>query len=257
MPTPIEVLMDPVSLGLFLIYFILIILETIIPAHQQKNVIGWVPKAALVFTIYFFLSSYLPLVWDKYLIQYQLISLQNINPYLSTCVALLVFEFMIYVWHFTMHRTDFLWRTFHQMHHSAERLDSFGAFYFSPLDMIGFTFIGSLSLTVFVGISPQAVSWFLYITMFLAAFQHTNIKTPQWLGYIIQRPESHSVHHARGVHAYNYSDLPIFDIIFGTFKNPKHFEKDIGFYDGSSEKLVEILFFKDLSMNNEQQRKLD
>tara|TARA_B100000965_G_scaffold386184_1_gene388202 strand:+ start:1134 stop:1253 length:120 start_codon:yes stop_codon:yes gene_type:complete len=33
-----------------------------------------------------------------------------------------------------------------QMHHSAEVVDSIGAFYFSPLDMIGFTLLGSISL---------------------------------------------------------------------------------------------------------------
>ena len=32
----------------------------------------------------------------------------------------------------------------------------------------------------------------LYFTTFLSIFQHTNIRTPQWLGYIVQRPESHS-----------------------------------------------------------------
>lgn len=27
-----------------------------------------------------------------------------------------------------MHKSDFLWLTFHQMHHSAERLDTYGTF---------------------------------------------------------------------------------------------------------------------------------
>jgi sterol desaturase/sphingolipid hydroxylase (fatty acid hydroxylase superfamily) len=83
--------------------------------------------------------------------------------------------------------------------------------------------------------------------MFLAIFQHTNINTPRWLGYIIQRPESHSVHHEKGVHAYNYSDLPIFDIVFGTFKNPKSYSQEIGFYDGASTRMKDILLFQDVS----------
>jgi sterol desaturase/sphingolipid hydroxylase (fatty acid hydroxylase superfamily) len=81
----------------------------------------------------------------------------------------------------------------------------------------------------------------------LGIFQHTNIKTPQWLGYIIQRPESHTVHHAKGIHKYNYSDLPIFDIIFGTFKNPKYHEHETGFYNGASNKIFEMLTFKDIN----------
>ena len=111
---------------------------------------------------------------------------------------------------------------------------------------MGFTFLTSLSLTV-VGLSAQAVTYFLYATTFLAVFQHTNIRTPQWLGYVVQRTESHSVHHARGVHQYNYSDLPLFDIVFGTFRNPKDFVSESGFYDGASAKVPEILLFKDIA----------
>lgn len=247
MPTPLEILLDPVSLILLGIYILLIALEAIVPAKKLKKVKGWIPKSLLVFVCYFYMSSYLPLIWDQYLVPYQLVNLEHINPYLSVLIALLVFELLLYIWHRTMHNTNVLWQTFHQMHHSAERLDTFGAFYFSPLDMIGFTFLGSLTLALGFGLSAQAVTWFLYITMFLAIIQHANIRTPVWLGYFIQRPESHSVHHQKGVHAYNYSDLPIFDILFGTFKNPKHFVEEVGFYKGSSRKLKDILLFKDIS----------
>jgi len=65
--------------------------------------------------------------------------------------------------------------------------------------------------------------------------------------YIVQRPESHSLHHGRGIHQYNYSDLPLFDILFGTFRNPKEFTSENGFYDGASAKLAQILIFKDIA----------
>jgi sterol desaturase/sphingolipid hydroxylase (fatty acid hydroxylase superfamily) len=159
----------------------------------------------------------------------------------------LIFELLVYAWHRAMHKTHWLWRSFHQMHHSAERLDSYGAFYFSPLDIVGFTFLSSLTLTVVVGLSAQAVTWFLYATMFLAVIQHTNIRTPQWLGYIVQRPESHSVHHGRGIHHYNYSDLPLFDILFGTFRNPKEFVSESGFEGASSAQIPQMLAFRDIA----------
>jgi sterol desaturase/sphingolipid hydroxylase (fatty acid hydroxylase superfamily) len=146
-----------------------------------------------------------------------------------------------------MHRVHWIWRSFHQMHHSAERLDSFGAFYFSPFDVVGFTFLTSLSLTVVVGLSAQAVTYAISATTFLAIFQHLNVRTPQWLGYFVQRPESHSVHHARGIHHYNYSDLPLFDLLFGTFRNPKDFASEAGFYDGASAKMPQILVFRDIA----------
>ena len=49
------------------------------------------------------------------------------------------------------------------------------------------------------------------VGFFYAVFQHANVRTPRWLGYVIQRPESHCVHHERGLHAYNYADLPVFE----------------------------------------------
>lgn len=87
----------------------------------------------------------------------------------------------------------------------------------------------------------------MLITTFLSVFQHSNIRTPHWLGYIVQRPESHSQHHARGVHAKNYSDLPLFDILFGTFYNPRNFAAEAGFYHGASARITEMLRFRDVS----------
>jgi sterol desaturase/sphingolipid hydroxylase (fatty acid hydroxylase superfamily) len=136
------------------------------------------------------------------------------------------------------------------MHHSAERVDTYGAFYFSPLDIVGWTVLGSLTLTIGFGLSPQAVSAFLYATTFLAVFQHTNIRTPQWLGYIVQRPESHRLHHARGVHRHNYSDLPLWDLVFGTFRNPKDFAAETGFHPGASAQIPQMLLFRNVAGND-------
>jgi sterol desaturase/sphingolipid hydroxylase (fatty acid hydroxylase superfamily) len=132
------------------------------------------------------------------------------------------------------------------MHHSAERLDTYGTFYFSPLDMVGWTLLSTFSITV-IGVTPQAVTIMLLMTTFFNMFQHSNIKTPRWLGYFIQRPESHTMHHAKGIHRYNYSDLPLFDILFGTFHNPKDFEHETGFYQGASSRIGDMLLFKDVS----------
>ncbi len=78
--------------------------------------------------------------------------------------------------------------------------------------------------------------------------------SPRWLGYFIQRPESHSRHHARGVHANNYSDLPIFDLLFGTFDNPREFAAETGFYDGASARVVEMLCGRDVAEPGRAQR---
>jgi hypothetical protein len=81
-------------------------------------------------------------------------------------------------------------------------------------------------------------------------FQHLNVKTPRWLGYIVLRPEQHSVHHERGVHAYNYGNLAFMDILFGTFRNPEGFSREQGFWDGASAKVGAMLVGRDVGEPN-------
>lgn len=247
MPTPLEILLDPISLIALGMYTLLIIWEALFPARPLPKVKNWKLRGMTSFAVFFFLSSYLPLLTDPFLSQYQFFDLTNLGNVGGGIFAIVLYEFGVFVWHRAMHKSDFLWRLFHQMHHSAERMDTYGAFYFSLFDMIGFTFLGSICLALLVGVTPQAVTIMLLGTMFLGIFQHTNIKTPHWLGYIIQRPESHTIHHAKGIHKHNYSDLPIFDIIFGSFKNPKGYEHETGFYEGASSKVIEMLTFKDIN----------
>ena len=247
MPTPLDILLDPVSLTVLALYGALIGLEALFPARPLPPVRGWRTRALLVFSVYFLLSSYLPLLWNETLAKVQVFNLEAVHPAIGASIAVLVYELLVYGWHRAMHSTNWLWRSFHQMHHSAERVDSFGAFYFSPLDIVGWTVLGSLTLTVGVGLSPQAVSWFFYATTFLAVFQHTNIRTPQWLGYIVQRPESHSLHHARGVHRHNYSDLPLWDLVVGTVRTPLDFAAETGFHPGASAQIPQMLLFRDVA----------
>jgi len=250
-PTPLEILLEPISLSVIGIYAALFLWESLFPGRKLPKVKFWVLRGFVAFAFFFYLSSYLPLLWDSYLAQYQLLDLSGMNPVVASLIGVLFYEFALYGWHRAMHKNDKLWRVFHQMHHSAERLDIPGAFYFSPFDMVGWTLLGSLCFALVVGLSPQASTISLLTINFIGIFQHANIKTPQWIGYIVQRPESHTVHHAKGVHAHNYSDLPIFDMLFGTFKNPKAFEHETGFYDGASAQVADMLMFKDL--NKEEQ----
>jgi sterol desaturase/sphingolipid hydroxylase (fatty acid hydroxylase superfamily) len=148
-----------------------------------------------------------------------------------------------------MHRFTPLWRLLHQMHHSAERIDVVSAYWFSPLDMVTWTLLPSLILTI-IGVPPQAATITLLTVAFLAMFQHANIRTPRWLGYFVQRPEMHVVHHGRGIHKYNYADLPLFDMLFGTFRNPAGYEHATGFWDGASSRVVDMLLLRDVSQES-------
>jgi len=247
MPTPIDILLDPISLTVLAMFAGLMAWETLAPGRTLPKVRGWRLRAVISFVAFFYLSSYLPLLWDAHLARFQLFDLTGLGTLGGAVAALLVYELAAYWWHRSMHAFAPLWRSFHQMHHSAERLETLGAFYFSPLDMAGWTLVGSLALVLVVGVTPEAATLVLLAVTFLGIFQHANVRTPRWLGYLVQRPESHTVHHGNGVHRYNYADLPVFDVLFGTFRNPAGFELDTGFYPGASARVVDMLLFRDVS----------
>ena len=247
MPNLLDLLLDPVSLTLFGLYAGLMVWEYLLPARRLPRVRGWKLRGIGAFLLYWLLSSYLPLFWNDSLAAYQCLDLTVLGNWGGTLAGLLIYEAGVYGWHRGMHASTLLWRSFHQLHHSAERLDSYGAFWFSPLDMLGWTALSSLCLVWMVGITPEAAVRVLYTTTFLSIFQHANLCTPQWLGYLIQRPESHSCHHQRGVHTGNFSDLPVFDLLFGTWRNPSGFADEVGFYPGASMRVMDMLLLRDVS----------
>src|SRR3989442_1362182 len=61
------------------------------------------------------------------------------------------------------------------------------------------------------------------------------------LGFIFQRPESHCVHHQEGVHWYNFADLPLWDMLFGTFRNPRQWQARCGFGPEREHRLFDML----------------
>ena len=208
----------------------------------------WRLRALAVSLVAIALSFAVPMGWAKIVGDSSLLKLSSLGTLGGAVVGILVYELLHYWYHRTVHRSDRLWRGLHQMHHSAESLDAWGAYYLSPADAAIFISLGTLVFAPILGLSPGAAAVANLFLTFNAIFQHANIRTPRWLGFIIQRPESHGVHHERGVHAYNYSDLPLIDMIFGTFRNPATFDGKLGFYDGASARLVDMLLARDVSV---------
>lgn len=131
--------------------------------------------------------------------------------------------------HRAYHRYDWLWRHVHQLHHAPPRLDVAGVMYQTPFEMAANAVLFVGVTVVLLGLDPLASMLCAYIAAFYGMFQHWNVRTPVWLGWLIQRPEAHCEHHRRGVHAWNYSDVPLWDMLWGTFRNPRDFVGELGF----------------------------
>lgn len=234
-------LLNPVAYAFAGFFALFALVDIVHRARDFDKARHWRLRGLIAFGLYMVVAFYAPLLWDAWLAERSLTDISELPIWAQFAIGLLVFELGVYVWHRTMHQTDFLWRHLHQAHHSAERVDIWGAFYFHPLDMVGFTLVGSLCLVGGLGVGVEAAIAVNIAAGFLSTFSHANIRTPHWLGYIIARPESHAAHHERDVHARNYCELPLWDMLFGTFHNPKAFTGKVGFYEGASSKLWPLL----------------
>lgn len=226
-----------------------LLLDLIHPAPADRRSRWWRTRAFAVTALNFWFALLVGQAWSLWMGDVHLFDGGGLGIAGGTIVGVLVYELGHYAYHRSAHHFGWLWRLGHQMHHSAESLDAWGAYYLHPIDTALFTTISSLVLFPLLGLAPEAGAWTAAILTFLAIFQHAHLRTPRWLGYLVQRPESHALHHARGVHAYNYADLPLWDIVFGTFRNgpaagPLPAQ---GFHDGASARLVEMLGFRDVS----------
>lgn len=225
----------------------LIVLDWAIRGRRHDSTKYWRLRATLVTVAIFYIAGYVAVFWGTIFGDFHLFDLSELNTWAGAVVGIVVYEFFHYWYHRSAHQFDFLWRAGHQMHHSSESHDAFGAYWLHPVDAAFFTTVGSLVFFPLLGLTMEAAVICGFFLTFNAMFQHMSVKTPRWLGYIIERPESHSVHHARGVHSYNYSDLPLWDMLFGTFRNPENFQDKHGFYDGASERIPEMLIFRDVT----------
>jgi sterol desaturase/sphingolipid hydroxylase (fatty acid hydroxylase superfamily) len=221
--------------------------DRLFPHRRFEAPRGWKLRAVVVSAASFLLSMKVGELWVALFEGSSLLDGAELGTWGGAVVGVLVYELAHYWYHRAAHRFDWLWRATHQMHHSAESLEALGAYYLHPLDAALFSTWGALVFFPLLGLDPVAAAVASAFLALNAVFQHANIRTPRWLGYLVQRPESHGIHHERGVHRYNYADLPLWDIVFGTFRNPRRWDGEAGFYTGASSRVAAMLAGRDVA----------
>ena len=242
------------ALGVFFLlltpvtYFAMLAAERVWPARSFPARSGWqwlgIAFLVLSMAIGTALPLYLPVDW---MAEHRFLDGTGMGVVGGAIIGFIVLELVVYVWHRAAHTFGFMWRTFHQIHHSPQRVDIPGALLFHPLEMAAYTVIPLVVTVIVLGLDPLAAAITGYLLTFAGLFQHWNVRTPQWVGYVVQRPESHCVHHRKGMHYYNFSDFPLWDILFGTFRNPKQFLGECGFEDGADRRMGAMLAFDDVN----------
>jgi sterol desaturase/sphingolipid hydroxylase (fatty acid hydroxylase superfamily) len=217
------------------------------PGRNFPTVKGWLPRAVCVNAFQVLAIFAAGVIWNGWMMRHRLWSAADLGTILGAVLGYLALTFVFYWWHLARHRSDFLWRWLHQIHHSAERLELLTAFYKRPAEIIVDSLFSSAILYLIIGLDPLAASLAVTLSGVGELIYHWNFRTPHWFGYLFQRPESHLMHHQEGLHDYNYSDLPLWDMLFGTFQNPIEWDGRCGFGPDRERRLFPMLLGVDIS----------
>ena len=229
-----------VAIGFFII-------ERLWPANALPKVRGWWARVALVNLVQLAVVLLAGHTWDRWMQRWSLFrTSEYMGDVAAALIAYLVSCFVYYGWHRVRHESIWFWRLCHQLHHSPRRIELVTSFYKHPVEIIINSVMSSALIFLLLGCSLKAASIYTVLIAVAEYFYHWNIRTPRWLGWIIQRPESHRVHHEYKRHTMNYADLPVIDWLFGTLENPDRTVRRCGFNPRSEARILEIMAFRDV-----------
>jgi sterol desaturase/sphingolipid hydroxylase (fatty acid hydroxylase superfamily) len=232
---------------IFIVFAACFILERLVPGWRLPHVRTWPLRVLLINAVQLGVVLLAGLSWERWLSSASLLHLsRHAGPVAGGVIAYVIATFVFYWWHRARHESDFLWRVFHQIHHSPQRIEVITSFYKHPVEMIVNSIIGSLLVYAFLGLSPEAGAVYTLCTALGEFFYHTSVRTPRWIGWFFQRPEMHRVHHQYGRHRNNYGDIVWWDWLFGTYENPARFDDRCGFDPDREERLPEMLAWRDV-----------
>ncbi len=224
-----------------------IVAERLWPAMKLPRVNAWWGRVILINSIQLGITVLAGQTWNRWLNHWSLLHLRDeLSDWVSAIVIYVFSTFVYYWWHRYRHESQFLWRTLHQIHHSARRLEILTSFYKHPVEIWINSLLSSVIVYPLFGGSVRAAAYYTVLIAVGEFFYHWNINTPSWLGYIFQRPESHRVHHQFRHHTNNFADVPLWDILFGTFKNPKKFKGRCGYENWREDRFEDMLAFRDV-----------
>jgi sterol desaturase/sphingolipid hydroxylase (fatty acid hydroxylase superfamily) len=223
-------------------------IEVLRPGRRFPRIPFWRLTSLAFVAMMASLGAVAPLLLDpRWLGAHRLLDLSGLGAAGGAVIGFLALSLASYAFHRACHRSALLWRLVHQLHHSPTRVDIAGSVFFHPVEGLAGPLLGLGVSAFLLGLDPRAAAIASFAMIFCSTFQHWNVRTPRWLGWFIQRPEAHCIHHEYGVHAWNYSNLPLWDMVFGTFRSPAAWEGRAGFDEPASRRIGAMLLFADVN----------
>jgi sterol desaturase/sphingolipid hydroxylase (fatty acid hydroxylase superfamily) len=220
--------------------------ERVRPGRTLPSSPGWHARALLLNVLQLALTIAGGVTWNRYFRDHALLHFpHSLPPAAEGALYWLAGTFVFYWWHRLRHAQVF-WLALHQVHHSPSRLELLTSFYKHPAEIVADAVLTALLVYGVCGASAAAGAWTALFGATGEYFYHSNLRTPRWVGWFLQRPEHHCLHHALDVHTYNFGDVTWWDRLFGTFRDVGEFEGRCGFPGRQEERLGEMLLFKDV-----------
>jgi sterol desaturase/sphingolipid hydroxylase (fatty acid hydroxylase superfamily) len=239
--------MEPLVL-IFVIAALFMILERVSPGRKLPHSSGWYARAVLLNAAQLGIVILAGYTWSKWLQGPSLFHLAGALPTVAEgLVCWFVGTFVFYWWHRARHGSTFLWRTLHQIHHSASRIEILTAFYKHPIEIAANSVLASIIIYVVLGASVEGAAWYNVFAALGEFYYHANLRTPRWTGLFVQRPEQHSIHHQFAVHRYNFGDITWWDRLFGTFRDADTFAERCGYESPREQYLGRMLLATDVN----------
>ena len=223
-----------------------LVLERLFPGRPLPHSAGWLVRALAINFAQLGITLATGKVWQHLLSGHSVLTLADWQfPMAEGFVGWFIATFVFYWWHRLRHQDGF-WRVFHQVHHSPARIEILTSFYKHPIEILTNALLSAAVLYPLLGCSVLGTFWYNFFAATGEYFYHANLKTPVWLRYFIQTPELHSIHHQYDVHAFNYGDIPLWDRMFGTYRDATEFAERCGFPEGAEQQLGAMLMFVDV-----------
>ncbi len=135
---------------------------------------------------------------------------------LQLLLAIVVFDFVSFLVHVGLHRSDVLWNV-HKVHHSTRELDGFATTRTHPIENL-LRFVPGQAVLFVVGMPVGIVAAAVAIAAIYGVSNHSNLRTNlAWLEGVVITPRLHRSHHVPATTPHNYGAIfSIWDRVLGT-----------------------------------------
>jgi len=131
-------------------------------------------------------------------------------------LGLVVFDFVSFVVHVTLHRSNTLWNV-HKVHHSTLHLDGFATTRNHMFENL-LRFVPGQAVLFLMGMSAAVVAPVVAVAAIYGVSNHSNLRTNvRWIESLLVTPRLHRRHHVPSTTQHNFGAIfTIWDRCFGT-----------------------------------------